>query len=145
MYKWLALLMHYIFAKQRMKKVKPTYLITFSLVAIGLVYLYFFNPANADGTFFSCPLYATTGLQCPGCGSQRATHELLHLHFKEAFTLNPLFVLGLPLIIFGFYLEIVKPKSAFLLKVNNIFFSTPMLYILIAVVVLFTIIRNIFF
>lgn len=46
-----------------------------------------------------CPLHATTGLDCPGCGAGRAVHHLLNLRFAEAFTLNPLLILvGLPVL-----------------------------------------------
>lgn len=41
-------------------------------------------------------LHVTTGLQCPGCGGLRATHQLLHRHIAEAWRLNPLAVLLVP-------------------------------------------------
>jgi hypothetical protein len=46
--------------------------------------------------FPPCPFHAATGLWCPGCGSTRATHELLHANVAGAFSLNPLFVLVVP-------------------------------------------------
>ena len=72
------------------------------LAAIGIV-LFFFNPASPANQFFpKCPFRLVTGLQCPGCGSTRACYQLLHLHPVAAFKLNPLFVLTLPFIIYGF-------------------------------------------
>jgi len=72
------------------------------LAAIG-VFLFFFNPASPANQFFpKCPFRLVTGLQCPGCGSTRACYQLLHLHPVAAFKLNPLFVLTLPFIIYGF-------------------------------------------
>lgn len=41
----------------------------------------------------------TGGLRCPGCGSQRAIHSLLHLQFKEAFLFNPLVIISIPFLI----------------------------------------------
>ena len=41
-------------------------------------------------------------MQCPGCGSTRAFYQLLHLHPIAAFKLNPLMVLTLPFIVYGF-------------------------------------------
>lgn len=38
-----------------------------------------------------------TGLDCPGCGGQRAAHQLLHGNFAVAFRSNALFVSLLPL------------------------------------------------
>lgn len=66
----------------------------------GFVFIYyFFNPAT---TFFiPCPFHYTTGLFCPGCGSQRAIHLLLHGNVFGAFRFNPLMVLTLPLLVYG--------------------------------------------
>jgi hypothetical protein len=43
-----------------------------------------------------CPFHALTGFDCPGCGSLRGLHQLLHGHLVAAFRLNPLMVLALP-------------------------------------------------
>lgn len=37
-----------------------------------------------------CPVARLTHHPCPGCGSTRAVLALLHLHFGEAFELNPI-------------------------------------------------------
>ncbi|MGN1359189.1 MAG: DUF2752 domain-containing protein [Kiritimatiellia bacterium] len=39
-----------------------------------------------------------TGWQCPGCGTLRGLHALLHLRFAEAWQLNPFMVVSLPLL-----------------------------------------------
>jgi uncharacterized protein DUF2752 len=72
-------------------------------IAAGAAFLYFFNPASlADQAIFpKCPFRLLTGLQCPGCGSTRAFHQLLHGDFLAAFELNPLMVLTLPFILYG--------------------------------------------
>src|SRR5437899_5204354 len=68
----------------------------FSAVGVGVaVILYFFNPSQF-GFYPSCMFRRVTGLLCPGCGSLRAAHELLHGHLGTALRLNALFVLGLP-------------------------------------------------
>ena len=57
--------------------------------------LFFFNPA--EHVFYpACYFHALTGLNCPGCGSLRAMHQLLHGHFAEAARLNLLLLLCLP-------------------------------------------------
>jgi hypothetical protein len=62
--------------------------------------LYFFNPAQHD--FYPiCTFYKTTGLLCPGCGTLRAMHQLLHGHIEAAFRFNALIVSSLPLIALG--------------------------------------------
>ena len=43
---------------------------------LALIY-YKFNPSDI-AIFPKCPFLLLTGLKCPGCGSQRAIHSLLH-------------------------------------------------------------------
>lgn len=40
--------------------------------------------------WFHCPS-TWVGLQCPGCGVTRAMTLLMHGHFAEAWTMNPVF------------------------------------------------------
>ncbi len=54
-----------------------------------------FNPAD-NGFFPKCPFLALTGLKCPGCGSQRAIHALLHADIGAAFRHNALLTASLP-------------------------------------------------
>ncbi len=69
-------------------------------IAGGFIYIYFYyNPAS---TFFiPCPFHYITGYHCPGCGSQRAVHLLLHGDILGAFRFNPLLVLTLPILAYG--------------------------------------------
>lgn len=54
------------------------------------------NPADVPW-LPRCPSALLLGLQCPGCGSTRAVHHLLHLDLAAAWRHNPaLLVLGLP-------------------------------------------------
>ena len=67
------------------------------------IFLFFFNPASPSNQFFpKCPFRLLTGWQCPGCGSTRACYQLIHLHPLAAFKLNPLMVMTLPFIVYGF-------------------------------------------
>ena len=43
-----------------------------------------------------CMFHRSTGLLCPGCGSLRAMHQLLHGHLAAAFRFNALLVSALP-------------------------------------------------
>lgn len=65
--------------------------------ALLLPVYFFFNPA-VESFFPPCPVKLLAGLDCPGCGSQRALHALLHLHFAEAFRLNPLALAAMPVL-----------------------------------------------
>ncbi len=68
------------------------------LAALAALVLYgLFDPAKVP--FPRCPFFALTGLKCPGCGSQRAVHQLLHLHIGTALGYNALFVLMVPVLL----------------------------------------------
>jgi hypothetical protein len=68
--------------------------------AAGVVTLRVFDPATSS-VFPPCPLRYLTGWYCPGCGSLRAMHQLLHGHVGAAWAMNPLTVVLLPFLIYG--------------------------------------------
>jgi len=66
-----------------------------TLAVFGAAILFCFDPSGYS--FFPiCVFHQTTGLLCPGCGSLRALHQLLHGHLLIAFRFNPLLLLSLP-------------------------------------------------
>ena len=54
------------------------------------------NP-HTPGHYPVCPFLALTGLHCPGCGSLRALHDLIHGDVTSALGLNLVAVAVLPL------------------------------------------------
>ena len=105
-------------------------------LAVGAV-LFFFNPAT---TWFlpSCTFHRLTGLYCPGCGSTRALHCLLHGEFREALRDNALVVLALPIAVAILLAHVVglRPSPALLRK-------RIWLVLLLSVIVGFGVLRNI--
>ena len=77
-----------------------TALLIWATLAIGAVYLFIFEPGKS-GFFPACPFRAVTGFTCPGCGSTRGLHRLLHGDVVAAFELNPLLVLSLPFLLYA--------------------------------------------
>ncbi len=69
-------------------------------LAVGGAYLYWFEPGKT-GVFPICPFRVLTGFNCPGCGTTRAVHQLLHGHVVAAFELNPLTILLLPVLAYA--------------------------------------------
>ena len=63
------------------------------------VYAFVFEPGKT-GLFPACMFRTLTGLACPGCGSTRALHQLLHGHVGNAFVLNPLLLIALPILLY---------------------------------------------
>jgi hypothetical protein len=76
-------------------------LIVWCLAAVGFAVigaiLFACNPAET-GFYPFCLFHRTTGLLCPGCGSLRALHQLLHGHVLTALRCNALLVLAMPLV-----------------------------------------------
>ncbi len=71
------------------------------IIVLGIasfVFLYFYNPKDL-GWFPRCPFLLLTGYKCPGCGTLRGIHSLLHFKIGEAFGYNPLMVLSLPFLL----------------------------------------------
>ncbi len=66
-----------------------------TITAAGGMLLFWFDPSRY-GFYPICIFHKSTGLLCPGCGSLRAVHQLLHGHVAAAFRLNALLVLALP-------------------------------------------------
>lgn len=71
-----------------------------ALLALGafflvLLVLVFVDPRTA---WFApvCPLHAVTGLHCPGCGTGRALHALVHGDVARALRLNALALAAIP-------------------------------------------------
>ena len=80
-----------------------------ALPCLALVYVR--NPEE-PGFFPPCIFNSLTGLFCPGCGSLRGLHQLMHGNFLAALGYNSYTILALPLLgLAVFY--------AFLLSTND--------------------------
>lgn len=66
------------------------------LAFTGILFLFFFDPATA-GFYPPCLFKTIFGRPCPGCGSLRAAHQLLHGNVTEAWALNKPLLIALPL------------------------------------------------
>ena len=109
------------------------------LLLVGLIY-YFYHPAHYQ-LFPKCIFKSVTGLSCPGCGAQRATHELLHLNFKSAFAYNALLVVSIPYALTGLLLYQTNLKERFP-KTRQFLFGQKALLVVLIIVILFFIFRN---
>lgn len=107
----------------------------------ALVYLFLYNPSTGESYFPSCPLRSLTGLYCPGCGTLRGLHQLLHGHLYAAFGFNPLMVLSLPFIAYAYLSYAVMALRG---RSLPRFFVPPVLIkALFWVVVAFGVLRNV--
>jgi len=111
------------------------------LLAIVLAFLYFFINPNEVDFLPKCPLYATTGIYCPGCGSQRATHQLLNFNFLGVVQQNALYIIGL--FIVGYHLIISGVNYFFKKNYYNYIYHPKTPIALLLLIIVFWILRNI--
>jgi hypothetical protein len=52
-----------------------------------------------------------TGLLCPGCGTLRGIHHLLHGRIGMAMGLNPLMVISIPFLMAGVIVPRIRPGT----------------------------------
>lgn len=113
-------------------------------IIAGLSVLFILNPANT-AIFPKCPFLAVTGLCCPGCGTLRGLHELLHLRIWAAVRLNPFMVVAIPFI--GYYYLSYAFERYFHYKLPFYSFSTEMpplvIWIILGLIMSFWFFRNI--
>jgi len=51
-------------------------------------------------SFYRCPIYAVSGIPCPGCGMSRAYKSLLRFDIVSAFEYHPLFLIAAPTVLY---------------------------------------------
>jgi hypothetical protein len=110
----------------------------------GFFILYFFYNPSENSFFIPCPFHYITGLFCPGCGSQRAIHLLLHGDVIGAFKFNPLMVLTMPILVYGLGITtanwIFGTRYRFMLFYSNLF-----VFGYFGIAILYWILRNLSF
>lgn len=104
----------------------------------GGAVVFFFNPST-HGFYPICLFHELTGWNCPGCGGTRSLYSLLHGHFLTALKDNALFVLALPVVALR-GLWIVRRNSTG--KPAGQFIPAKFLWWLLAIAVIFTVLRN---
>lgn len=110
-----------------------------ALVAVLALVLFRFDPRQHP-FYPRCFFHLATGLDCPGCGGLRATHQLLHGNVRAAFGLNPLLTCVAPLVPIGFVVWWLNRRRniPLLEKLNGM----PLVWCLAGIVVAFGVLRN---
>ena len=109
-----------------------------AVLALLIAYYYSNDPASAPSP--KCVFKLITGWDCPGCGSQRAFHAILHGDFRAAWHFNPFVFFAVPAAIFYIAAEAMRRRVPRLHAAAN----NP--YIISAIViaaVVYTVLRNI--
>lgn len=120
-----------------MKKVLHTGLL-FALTAMAV--LFFLLDPEKHIIFPRCVFYSLSGYYCPGCGSQRAIHSLLHLNITGMVQNNLLFLPAVLSIIYHY----VHPFLNRYLNWNlpNIFYMKNTPWVIFGIILLFWLLRN---
>ena len=130
-------------SKRDIRRRRIRFVVTAAAVACAATLLYRFDPTSQVGVHYfpKCWFHQCTGLYCPGCGSTRAFHALLHGHLLTATHFNPVVtLLFVPIVGWSFLrngIEAVFPDVQFKKR------QYPRLALAIAgAVIVFTVLRN---
>ena len=110
------------------------------LASLGVAMLYAFDPRNAN-SYPVCPFFGLTGYHCPGCGTLRALHQLLHGNVIGALGYNPLAVLSLPFITYSYAAGAARAFRAPTLP--RVFIPPAWIWALLVGVIAFWVLRNV--
>lgn len=106
------------------------FLLYLALLAAACAVLLLAGDSSRSGWLPECLFYKTTGFLCYGCGSTRALYALLHGHWLDSLRYNVLLV---PTLAWLGTLFFIRDRALF----------TRVLVVGAAVLVLFTVVRNI--
>ncbi len=109
-------------------------------VAVVSAILFFVDPADSS-VYPMCLFHSLTGLHCPGCGTLRALHQLLHMNLADAFRLNPLMALSMPFLAYAFLSRAmvgIRGKS-----LPRVFVPAGWIWALLVIIIAFWFFRNV--
>lgn len=116
-------------------------LISITVVAVVLaVAIYFSFDPSVSRFFPRCIFLTLTGYQCPGCGTQRALHALLHGNLAAAWHYNAALIVALPLIALYAYAECYRKTKVSLYRSLN---SPVVITLLLVAIVSWWVMRNV--
>ena len=115
-----------------------------ALMAVGLLCaagIYYFYDPSLDNFFPRCPFLTITHLRCPGCGSQRAIHAILHGDLATAWHFNAMMIISIPILAIYTFAEFTRKRFVRLYLALN---SPSVIWTIFAAVMLWWVGRNIF-
>ena len=107
--------------------------------ASAAVVLYAVDPARCS-LYPPCPFRTITRLNCPGCGSLRACHQLLRGNIVAAFKLNPFVVFSLPYLAYSLASYVsLKMRGQ---RLPGIGPNAPLIYGVLILILVYWAVRN---
>ena len=114
-------------------------LVLAALLVLGVVY--FALDPSTSGIFPRCVFLSMTGYKCPGCGSQRAIHALLHGDVIGALWYNAFLLIAIPWIALCLFAESRRVRNPRQYARLN---SPLLIWLFLAMLLLWWLLRNIF-
>ncbi len=131
-----------------MKRKVPIITVAAILFVIAAILFYGIGDPESGKLYPKCPFFLLTGLECPGCGSQRAVHSILNGDIAGALHYNILVVIAIPYILIFFILKGMAALGrdtktlAVTARINRFLYHGTAIYIILIIVISFWIIRN---
>ena len=107
---------------------------------VGGVVLYLYSPESLR--IPRCPFLQLTGWQCPGCGSLRGIHALLHGNLGRVLQLNVMLIPALLYLALLVMLELTRPHSVRAERLYRRFSGRTASWIIFVLIVVWGIGRN---
>ena len=116
------------------------YIIGLGLILATLAFIALYRNVDPIDSYYmpKCLSYTVFGIRCPGCGTQRAIHSILTGDFKAALQFNPILYITTTIIL---DIKSVKAKHP---KLHNLFLGEKTIWVLLCILLIYTILRNIF-
>lgn len=118
---------------------KTVYPLIAAAGVVGLAAIYLIDPRE-PGNYPICPFFGLTGWHCPGCGTLRSLHQLLHGNISAALGFNAYTMLALPAIVYS--LSAAALRAYGLPAPPRLFITAGWIWALLAAVTAFWILRN---
>ncbi len=109
-------------------------------IIAGLALLFYLLDPAENQLFPKCIFHSVTGYHCPGCGSQRAIHSLLHFDLAGVVSNNFLFIPAMLLIVYHYAHPLLNKLLHW--KLPNILYRKITPLIILGLIILFWILRN---
>lgn len=124
------------------KKRRLWLLIIVAAVIIVAIYSYYVDTLQSVWAP-KCFFLMLTGLKCPGCGTQRAFHELAHLNFAGVWHTNPILFLAIPYMLLLAYLSYFGGERRFP-RLNAAVYSSRGVMAVFYIIIGYWVLRNVF-
>ncbi len=115
-----------------------------AVLVVAAVVLYSYNVDTLQSELApKCLFLKLTGFKCPGCGTQRALHSLVHFDFMGVVRYNVFLLVAIPYLILLFYLQFFGGRRRFPRFARKIYGAKAIMAVFYLIIA-YWILRNVF-